>query len=84
MYMIMVEDRNQLHNFLIDEGISAKIHYPKPLHLQPASRHLGYHEGDFPVAERQSKSIISLPVHQHLTEEETDYVIDKVIRFYNR
>ncbi len=82
LYMVMVERRDALLQYLKDEGISAKIHYPIPLHLQPASAHLGYVAGDFPVAENQAKCIISLPVHQHLTEEEIDYMIDRMRTFY--
>lgn len=82
MYMLLVEDRDQLLAHLKAAGISAKIHYPIPLHLQKASEHLGYQEGDFPIAEQQAKNIITLPVHQHLTTEELDYMIDAIKSFY--
>lgn len=82
MYMIEVERRDDLLTFLKAQGISAKIHYPTPLHLQPASKALGYGPGDFPVAEAQAGRIISLPVHQHLTDEEVNYVIRMVREFY--
>ena len=82
MYMVLVKERDRLHSYLNENGIEAKIHYPTPLHLQPASEKLGYRLGDFPVAEAQAKSIISFPVHQHLTPEEMDYQIQVVNRFY--
>jgi len=82
LYMLMVKDRDKLLSYLIKNGIEAKVHYPIPLHLQEAARSLGYKEGDFPVTEVQSKSIITLPVHQHLTEEQVDYMIEKVKEFY--
>ena len=82
LYMLMVEDRDELLSHLIKNGIEAKVHYPIPLHLQPAAIHLGYKRGDFPVAEAQCKSIITLPVHQHLTQEEIDYSIEKMREFY--
>jgi len=82
MYMLLVENRDELLHHLQSNGISAKIHYPIPLHLQEASQHLGYQEGDFPVAEAQSKAIISLPVHQHLSEEEVNYMVDMIKCFY--
>ena len=63
--------------------MEAKIHYPVPLHLQPASRRLGYKAGDFPKAEAQAKTTITLPVHQHLTAEELDYMIRCVEEFYS-
>lgn len=84
MYMMLVDKRDQLNCFLQDNGIESKIHYPTPLHLQPASANLGYGAGDFPVAEAQAKNIISLPVHQHLTESEMQYMIDKVQAFYHK
>ncbi len=81
-YVIQVKDRDRLHQHLLENGIEAKIHYPIPIHLQEASEYLGYKEGDFPVCEAQARSIISLPVHQHLTDDQLAYVIDEMRRFY--
>ena len=78
----MAEKRDDLLNYLVKNGVDAKIHYPIPLHLQKASEYLGYQEGDFPEAEYQAKHIISLPVHQHLTVEQKQYVVEKVAEFY--
>jgi len=82
LYMVMVEERDSLLGYLHEQGIDAKIHYPIPLHLQRCSADLGYKEGDFPVAEAQAKSIITLPVHQHLEEADIDYMIEKIRAFY--
>ena len=57
---------------------------PVPLHLQPAGRRLGYKEGDLPVAEKQAKRIITLPVHQHLTRDQVQFMVDSVTAFYRR
>lgn len=76
------ERRDDLLKHLHYFGVDARIHYPKPLHLQPAFAHLGYEEGDFPNAEAQAKAMISLPIHQYLTDEEVGYVIDTVQRFF--
>lgn len=81
-YVIQVKDRDRLRTFLTDKGIESKVHYPIPIHMQRASRYMGYKTGDFPEAEEQAKSIITLPVHQYLTDEEIDYVINAVKRFY--
>lgn len=81
-YVIQAKERDKLLKFLLENGVEAKIHYPIPLHLQPAAKYLGYKEDDFPVCEAQAKSIISLPVHQHLTDEQKTYVVDKVKGFY--
>jgi dTDP-4-amino-4,6-dideoxygalactose transaminase len=82
LYIIMAKKRDDLLANLIDNKIEAKIHYPIPLHLQHCSAHLGYKEGDFPVAEAQAKAIITLPVHQHLNEDQIDYIIEKIKAFY--
>ncbi len=81
-YVIMVEKRDKLLGFLKGQGIDAKIHYPIPLHLQKASRYLGYKRGDFPVTEFQADHMISLPVHQHLTGEQKKYVVQKIKEFF--
>ncbi|HAM55910.1 MAG TPA: pyridoxal-5'-phosphate-dependent protein, partial [Candidatus Rokubacteria bacterium] len=82
LYMFEADDRDRLRAYLIERGVEAKIHYPVPLHLQPAGRRLGYREGDFPEAERQAKRIITLPVHQHLSQEQVDYMVEVVTDFY--
>ncbi|MBI2549679.1 DegT/DnrJ/EryC1/StrS family aminotransferase [Candidatus Woesearchaeota archaeon] len=81
-YVIMVKNRDKLLKFLMEQGIDAKVHYPIPLHLQKASEYLGYVKGDFPATEYQADHIISLPVHQHLTGEQKEYVIQKVKEFF--
>lgn len=82
LYIIQAVDRDDLLKYLQDAGIEAKVHYPMPLHLQECSKHLGYKKGDFPVAEAQAKSIITLPAHQHLTRAQIDFVIKKIRQYY--
>jgi dTDP-4-amino-4,6-dideoxygalactose transaminase len=84
LYMVRVQRRDELLAHLNRNGIEAKVHYPIPVHLQKAAGYLGYKEGDFPVCEADSRSIITLPAHQHLKEDELDYVVDSVRRFYRR
>jgi dTDP-4-amino-4,6-dideoxygalactose transaminase len=84
LYMFEADDRNRLLAFLHEREIEAKIHYPVPLHLQPAGRRLGYKEGDFPIAEKQATRIITLPVHQHLTRDQVQFMVDSVTAFYRR
>ena len=81
-YVIRVKDRDALLAYLLKNEIEAKVHYPIPLHLQEAAKYLGYKPGDFPVCEEHCRTIITLPVHQHLTPEEIDYVIEHVRKFY--
>jgi dTDP-4-amino-4,6-dideoxygalactose transaminase len=82
LYIVRAGRRDELVKYLVGEGVEAKIHYPTPLHLQPAARDLGYKRGDFPVAEAQAADIVTLPGHQFLTNDEVDYTIDRVWRFY--
>jgi dTDP-3-amino-2,3,6-trideoxy-4-keto-D-glucose/dTDP-3-amino-3,4,6-trideoxy-alpha-D-glucose/dTDP-2,6-dideoxy-D-kanosamine transaminase len=81
-YVMRVRDRDGLFAHLTDGGVEAKIHYPIPLHLQKAAAGLGYKKGDFPVCEADCESIITLPVHQHLAQEQVEHVIDRVRAFY--
>ena len=82
LYMLRVERRDDLLAHLHKNGVEAKVHYPVPLHLQPAAKSLGYKPGDFPVAEADAKRMITLPAHQHLTATEIDYTIARVREFY--
>jgi dTDP-4-amino-4,6-dideoxygalactose transaminase len=82
LYMIRAERRAELLQFLVDAEVEAKVHYPTPVHLQEAARHLGYGEGDFPSAERDAKTVITLPAHPYLTDDEVEYTIDRVRGFY--
>jgi dTDP-3-amino-2,3,6-trideoxy-4-keto-D-glucose/dTDP-3-amino-3,4,6-trideoxy-alpha-D-glucose/dTDP-2,6-dideoxy-D-kanosamine transaminase len=82
LYMLMVQRRDRLLQYLIERGIEAKVHYPIPLHLQEAAQPLGYKKGDFPIAEAQAKTIITLPVHQHLHQEQIDYMLATIHAFY--
>lgn len=82
LFMIQCERRDQLKNFLGQNGIASAIHYPKPLHLLECASKLKYTTGDFPITEKQSDRILSLPVHQNLSIEQIDYVCDKIVEFY--
>jgi dTDP-4-amino-4,6-dideoxygalactose transaminase len=74
LYVVRVKDRDSLGKALGERGIGWGIHYKGPLHLQPAYEYLGYHKGDFPVAERCADEIISLPMFAELTDEMVDEV----------
>lgn len=70
--------RDELREHLKENGIGSGIYYPKPLHLHPHFEKMGFKEGDFPVAERISKEVLSLPVHPSLTEEEVEKIIQTI------
>lgn len=83
-YIVQVKKRTKLVKHLLDHSIEALVHYPVPIHLQKPCREMGYKPGDFPVCEQQAEAIVSLPVHQHLTEEQIYYVIEVIKKFYTR
>ncbi len=84
LYIISVKNRNRLIKYLHSNNIECKIHYPIPLHLQKPGIKLGYKKGDFPIAERQAKEIITLPCHQYLNKNQIFYTIEKIINFYKK
>lgn len=81
-FVIQVERRDELKDHLFSQGIETSIHYPIPIHLQPASRNLGYKQGDFPVAEKQAGRILTLPIHQYLKDADLRKIAQAVNRFY--
>lgn len=68
-YVVRVRDRDGVQARLREAGVDTVIHYPLPLHLQPAYQHLGYSEGNFPVAEASAKEILSLPLYPELEDD---------------
>ncbi len=82
-YSIRVKNRDKMQEFLKSNGIPSMIYYPVPLHLQHAYKY-DYKSGDFPVTEEIAKDIISLPMHTELTDEQIDFISEKVIQFNNR
>lgn len=69
LYVIRVQDRDELRAYLHDQGIATGIHYPIPIHLQPAYRDLGYSPGVFPVTENYANQVVSLPMYPELSPE---------------
>jgi len=84
LFIIQTDRRDELQSFLLKNGIETKIHYPIPIHLQECARDLGYKKGDFPVVEKQSETILSLPVYQSLSQNQMDLVIEKIQNFFRR
>jgi len=78
LFVIRCKFRDKLKDALENENISCGIHYPVPLHLQPAYRHLNYKEGDFPVSERLAKEILSLPIYPELTADDQNRICEVI------
>lgn len=83
VYVIRTGRRNELAEFLQQKGVGTLIHYPIPPHLQLAYKELGYQKGDFPLAEKFSETMLSLPLYPGLSEAQQLYIIDQISNFYN-
>ena len=81
-YVILVKKREELISYLNEHEVETKIHYPVPIHLQEPCRTMGYKKKDFPVCEKQVESVLSLPIHQHLTNDQIYYITDLIKGFY--
>ncbi|MBO6194656.1 MAG: DegT/DnrJ/EryC1/StrS family aminotransferase [Clostridiales bacterium] len=81
IFAIRCERRSELEKFLNEAGIGTNKHYPIPMHLQGAYADLGFKEGDFPLAELISATELSLPMYYGMTDEQIDYVINKINEF---
>ncbi len=84
LYVIQADERDELQRHLQANGIGAGLHYPIPLHLQPAYSFLAHRPGDFPRAESYAKTLLSLPMYPELSERQIRQVVDKVKQFYAR
>lgn len=82
-FVIQVKRRDNLKEWLSKQGIETAIHYPTPIHLQPAAKNLGYNNGDFIETEKQSKSILTLPINQNLEPDEIMKIVSAVNQFFN-
>jgi UDP-2-acetamido-2-deoxy-ribo-hexuluronate aminotransferase len=74
-------DREGLMKHLEAKGIPSMIYYPVPCHMQQAFRHLGYCAGDFPVSEKLARTVLSLPMHTELDEEQLQFITDNIVEF---
>ena len=80
-FIIQHNNRDDLKFFLEEKGVMTAINYPIPLHLHEASRQYGYKIGDFPMAEKQAKRILSLPIYPELEDSQAKYVVECIKKF---
>jgi len=83
LFVIRVNKRDALKDFLQERGVGTQIHYPIPIHLQEAYKNLGYKSGDFPISERNAGEILSLPIYPELTTEEIEEIAGLITEFQN-
>lgn len=81
IFGVRCDRRDELEKFLNDAGISTNKHYPIPMHLQGCYADLGFKKGDYPIAEEISKTELSIPMYYGMTDEEVQYVIDRMNEF---
>jgi dTDP-4-amino-4,6-dideoxygalactose transaminase len=81
-YVIRVQKRDELRAFLQQKGIATGIYYPMPLHKQACFAHLGYKDGDMPVAEDAAKTSMALPIYPELKKDEKDYIVASIREFF--
>ena len=84
LYSFQAMERDQLAEMLQENGVDAKVHYPIPMHMQPAAKEFNHSSGDFPVAERLCETTISLPVHEFINKDQITYVSELIKDFYKK
>ncbi|MFC2947715.1 DegT/DnrJ/EryC1/StrS family aminotransferase [Virgibacillus sediminis] len=83
-YTIRAKSRDELKDYLKENGIDSMIYYPMPLHLQPVFEHLGYKIDEFQHTEKATVEALSLPMYPELKQEDQEYVIEKIVEFYKK
>ncbi len=78
LYVVRVNDRNSFIKFLNEKGIQTGIHYPTPVHLTEAYSYLNIAQGTFPISEKTSSEIVSLPMFPELTNEQIEYIVESI------
>lgn len=81
VFVIRCEHRDKLESYLLDRGINTVKHYPIPIHMQIAYKNLNIREGELPIAEKISKTVLSIPMYYGMTDEEVNYVIECLNKF---
>lgn len=82
LYVVRVAEREALMDHLKKMGVATGLHYPIPIHLQPAYAELGYRQGDFPITEAYAETIVSLPIFPELDDEKVAYVVEGIREYF--
>ncbi|HUQ49849.1 MAG TPA: DegT/DnrJ/EryC1/StrS family aminotransferase [Terriglobales bacterium] len=82
-YVVRVDRRDELRDFLTSKGIGSEVYYPIPLHMQRCFIYLGYCEGDLPESEKAAREVLALPMFPELTAEEQAAVVNAISEFYS-
>jgi dTDP-4-amino-4,6-dideoxygalactose transaminase len=82
-YVVRVQKREQLREFLKERGVGTEVYYPVPLHLQKCFSYLGYGQGDLPEAEQAALDVLALPIFPELEEFEQRHVVQSIAEFFS-
>jgi len=82
LFVIQTNHRDSLVSYLSKGGVQIGIHYPIPIHLTEAFSHLGYKEGDFPISEKASREVISLPIYPQMRIGDVQYITEIIKKYY--
>lgn len=82
VFVVQVDQRDALAAHMKERGIETGVHYPVPIHLQPAAAELGYKAGSMPMCEGQAERILSLPINQYVSEEDIGWITGAIREFY--
>jgi dTDP-4-amino-4,6-dideoxygalactose transaminase len=83
-YIIRVQKRDELRDYLTKNEIGTEIYYPVPFHLQECFKYLGYNKGDFPISEFSANTSLAIPIYPELTDEQIRYVVQTIKEFFNQ
>lgn len=83
-YIIRVENRNELRNFLTQNEIGSEIYYPVPFHLQECFAYLNHKKGDFPISEFSADTSLAIPIYPDLTESQIKFVVETIERYFKK
>lgn len=81
LFVVQCEERDRLQNYLTEHEIGTNIHYPIPMHCQKAFAKYHIAEGTYPIAEKLAKSVLSIPIYNGMSDEQIEYVIDRINKF---
>ena len=84
LFVIRAQKRDYLRRWLLKRKIKTEIHYPVPIHLQPAYAYLGIKRGSLPFTEKYAKEIVSLPIYPELKSSEIQYIAESINEFYKK
>ena len=81
LYVVKSKKRDKLQDWLKKKGIFTAVHYPIPVHFQPAYQDIGYKKGNFPISEKHSREILSLPMYPELKKQQVEYICETINKF---